>query len=188
MKDKIDSFIEEYRFLSNFWPVTIRYEDIIYPSVEHAYQAQKTDHEGVRQEIANLETAGKAKRFGEDLKLLCQIRSDWSDELRILHMTALVEIKFSLSNPELAQQLIATGDAELIEGNNWDDTFFGVCDGQGENHLGKILMSTRQKLNDSIQTMKNALDENKGRRRKAANQLGISERTLYRYIKTFGLE
>ena len=151
MKDEIDSFSGEYRFLSNFWPVTITYEDIVYPSVEHAYQAQKTDHEGVRQEIANLETPGNAKRFGEELKLLGQIRLDWNDELRLLHMAALVEIKFSLSNPELAQQLIATGDVELIEGNNWGDTFFGFCDGQGENHLGKILMNVREKLKNYSQ-------------------------------------
>lgn len=39
-----------------------------------------------------------------------------------------------------------TGDAELIEGNNWGDTFWGVCNGRGENMLGKLLMEIRDYL------------------------------------------
>uniref|UniRef100_UPI00345E83CD NADAR domain-containing protein n=1 Tax=uncultured Duncaniella sp. TaxID=2768039 RepID=UPI00345E83CD len=52
-------------------------------------------------------------------------------------------------NPALAEKLIATGDAELVEGNYWHDTVWGVCDGVGENHLGKILMRVREELKNS---------------------------------------
>ena len=41
---------------------------------------------------------------------------------------------------------MATGDAELVEGNTWNDTYWGVCNGVGHNHLGKILMQVRQEL------------------------------------------
>ena len=43
-------------------------------------------------------------------------------------------------------QAFKTDDVELIEGNEWSDTFWGVCRGQGENWLGKILMKTRDNL------------------------------------------
>ena len=42
MISKIESFHDEYRFLSNFWPVLIDYEGIVYPTSEHAFQAAKT--------------------------------------------------------------------------------------------------------------------------------------------------
>jgi predicted NAD-dependent protein-ADP-ribosyltransferase YbiA (DUF1768 family) len=35
---------------------------------------------------------------------------------------------------------------ELIEGNWWGDTYWGVCNGVGENHLGKLLMKIRDYL------------------------------------------
>ena len=60
-------------------------------------------------------------------------------------MEDLIYQKFS-TNPELAAKLIATGDALLVEGNWWHDTFFGVCDGKGENHLGLILMRVRKRI------------------------------------------
>ena len=37
-----------------------------------------------------------------------------------------------------------------IEGNTWNDTFWGVCNGQGQNWLGKILMLVRSELNKPI--------------------------------------
>ena len=46
-----------------------------------------------------------------------------------------------------SEMLLATDDMEIIEGNVWGDTFWGVCDGKGENNLGKVLMEVRQHLN-----------------------------------------
>lgn len=39
-----------------------------------------------------------------------------------------------------------TGESILIEKNTWGDTYFGVCNGVGENNLGKDLMSIRYRL------------------------------------------
>lgn len=41
----------------------------------------------------------------------------------------------SLQNEELKQKLLATGNEELVEGNNWGDTFWGMVNEVGENHL-----------------------------------------------------
>jgi predicted NAD-dependent protein-ADP-ribosyltransferase YbiA (DUF1768 family) len=69
-----------------------------------------------------------------------KLRPDW-ESIKLDVMETAVRIKFT--DPELAAKLIATGDEELIEGNWWNDTFWGVCNGVGENHLGKILMKVR---------------------------------------------
>ena len=50
------------------------------------------------------------------------------------------------SDPEYRQRLLDTGDRELIEGNTWGDRFWGVCRGEGENKLGRILMRVRDEL------------------------------------------
>lgn len=48
-------------------------------------------------------------------------------------------------DPILRQKLIETYPADLIETNNWHDTFWGVCNGVGQNHLGRILKVIRNK-------------------------------------------
>lgn len=134
--NRIDSFHGEHRFLSNFWPAEVMLDGVTYPTVEHAYVAAKTLDIETRREIAAVEKPGDVKRFGRKLAL----RSDW-ESVKLDVMRDLVRQKFAHS--ELRAQLLATGDAELIEGNTWNDTFWGVCRGKGENHLGKILMSVR---------------------------------------------
>jgi N-glycosidase YbiA len=135
---KIESFQGEHRFLSNFWPVEVQLDGIAYPSVEHAYVASKTLDLVARRDIPNM-AAGAAKRYGRKLRL----RSDWND-VRLGVMAKLVLQKFQV--PELAAKLRATGSTELVEGNTWGDTFWGVCDGVGQNNLGKILMAVRAEL------------------------------------------
>jgi hypothetical protein len=56
----------------------------------------------------------------------------------------LLAQKFSY--PYYRDLLLATGDAELIEGNVWNDVFWGVCNGIGKNWLGKLLMQVREVL------------------------------------------
>ena len=60
-------------------------------------------------------------------------------------MAYVLHLKFR-QHPELGNLLIATGDAELIEGNIWRDTYWGVCNGVGKNRLGELLMQLRNEL------------------------------------------
>lgn len=132
----INSFEGEYAFLSNFYEHPISNGVITFPTNEHYFQAMKTLEDDERLAIARAETPGKAKRMGRSVKL----RSDW-ESIKLDVMETAVRIKFT--DPELAAKLIATGNEELVEGNWWNDTFWGVCNGVGENHLGKILMKVR---------------------------------------------
>lgn len=143
---KITSFSANNRWLSNFWPVKVLLDGVMYPSVENAYQAAKTVFLPAREPFV-LCTAGNSKRMGRRLPL----RANW-EEIKLDVMRDLIRQKFHFKN-SLGQKLIRTGDIELIEGNTWGDTYWGVCNGQGENNLGKILMEQRailSALNHSV--------------------------------------
>jgi len=138
---RIDRFIGEYRFLSNFYACVISDNaGREYLSVEHAYQAAKATSEAKRVHIAEAHTSKKAKRRGSKLAL----PAGW-EHRKLEIMRALLLKKFAQGS-ELAGHLLATGDAELIEGNLWGDTFWGVCKGVGENHLGRLLMEVQTDL------------------------------------------
>jgi ribA/ribD-fused uncharacterized protein len=120
------------------------------PTVEHAFQAWKAKDEAHIKWVLAANTPGQAKRRGRQVEL----RDDWLS-IRVAVMDSLLRIKFkplATGSPfappfnPLSVMLVATGDAELIEGNTWNDTFWGVCRGKGENHLGKLLMQIRKEL------------------------------------------
>lgn len=149
---KIENFTDdETRFLSNFYPhkkdggkyphkVCVTYNGHTFDCVETAYQAAKYI-DSAKQAQFVLMSPYEAKAYWENRS---DWRPDWHD-IKLSIMQDLVWQKFS-NSPELAKMLLETGDAVLEEGNDWGDTFWGICDGKGENHLGKILMHTREKL------------------------------------------
>jgi len=141
--EPIIAFKDAHRFLSNFYPCVILLEGITYPTAEHAYQAQKTTIEMQRELIAKMISPGKAKRAGRHLPL----RSGW-DSMKLEVMEQILCKKFT--HADLMDRLQATGNAELIEGNTWNDTFWGMCrvNGLGQNHLGKLLMKIRKDANE----------------------------------------
>jgi N-glycosidase YbiA len=137
----INSFSGQYRFLSNFAPALVRLDGERYPTVEHAYQAAKTLDPQARVPFqTTTRTPGQAKRLGRRLVL----RSDW-EEVKVSTMLKLLRQKFCRKS-ENARLLLETLDEELVEGNTWGDTFWGVCDGKGKNMLGRLLMHVRNEL------------------------------------------
>lgn len=139
MKTKIDSFQGDYRFLSNFWYAKVVLDGVDYRSVEHAYMSAKTLDQSLRNQIRSFDKPGDVKRFCRTITL----REGW-EEVKFGVMLDLVRQKFYIE--PLKSKLLETGDAELIEGNTWGDTYWGVCRGKGQNNLGKILMQVRSEL------------------------------------------
>ena len=131
---------EEFAFLSNFYLTPVIYDGLTYPSSEHAYQSAKTTDPVVRAEFTNPSmTPGQAKRRGKEVKMV----ANWEEEKdEIMH--EILRSKFR--DPFLRRRLLATGDRELIEGNTWHDTYWGVCNGKGKNRLGELLMKVREKI------------------------------------------
>ena len=135
--DSILEFKGQYFFLSNFYEVPVFYNGLQFKSSEAAFQAQKFPSRA--SEFCNL-SAISAKRLGRAIPL----RGDWKTA-RIGIMKEIVFAKFK-QNKKLKRLLLETGEAFLQEGNDWGDTFWGVCNGKGENMLGKILMEVRNEL------------------------------------------
>lgn len=152
--DAITSFRGDFAFLSNFYQCEIVLDGLRYPSVEHAFQAQKTLDTNMQRRIAVAVTASEAKRLGRSVKL----RHDWEEKkVGIMH-NLLLPIKFSPTrNPGLAKRLLKTKDRQLVELNTWGDVIWGVRsrirEGAtvylGTNLLGEGLMQVRRMLQNS---------------------------------------
>lgn len=136
----ISEFRGRWTKFSNYSLISIWYGGHIYPSVEHAYQAAKAIDPAMQQLIRNAPTPNAAKKLGRHVNL----RLDW-DQIKLQVMEELLRQKFA-QEPEQTI-LISSMPHELIEGNWWGDTFWGQCPlGNGENHLGKLLMKLRDEL------------------------------------------
>ena len=133
----IDSFTGEYRWLSNFSEHPFTVDGVVYLTAEHFYQSRKTINEMERFAVIEQPTPGRAKREGKKVTL----RTDW-DIVRNQVMRNAVFHKFE-AHPDLQQKLIDPKATELIEGNTGGDTYWGICDGVGENQLGHTLMLLR---------------------------------------------
>lgn len=135
----VKGFFGKYRFLSNFATVKIRYAGLLFSTVEHAYVAAKTLDPQKHRYIATIEFPGEAKQYGKRL----QLRPDW-DVVKFQFMQDFLIQKF-IQEP-YQTKLLNTDDMHLEETNYWGDTVWGVCNGVGENNLGKLLMRVRKGL------------------------------------------
>lgn len=112
------------------------------------FQSYKTTDPEERKKFTKM-NGKESKAAGRKVKL----RDDW-EEIKRYVMWYVVYQKFS-QDQGLGKLLIQTGRAEIIEGNNWHDQYWGryykkipFKDGDrevlvGQNHLGTILMQVR---------------------------------------------
>lgn len=168
--NNIKGFFGEYRFLSNFHVCDVYFEGDLYGSAEAAYMAGKTFDRKIRKKFFKSTgiTPGEVKKLGKskDGYFINQvtekgdripIRSDW-DAVKYDHMASVDFDKF-FRNLDLREKLLATGDKYLEETNHWKDVYWGVCNGEGESNLGKILMAIRdfwkskEKGKDKVNTL-----------------------------------
>lgn len=128
-------------FLSNFFRVPVTHLGVVYPEgSEYAYHAQKFSDPAHKALIMQCRTPGRAKLCAYRLSEAGHQIPGWHD-MKLGVMESVLRAKFSL--PDLRKRLRDTKPLQLIEGNTWRDTYWGVCNGKGENHLGKLLMKIR---------------------------------------------
>ncbi len=157
-------FKDGYRYLSNFYTfcVAIEYQGIPWDSTEVPYQYSKfhiwrTMYLNGQTEVAppfdiidmfesNRVTPSESKKYSAAYRMPPVVVQAF-DASKDFIMESLVESKF-FNNKDLAAKLLNTHDYELVEGNRWNDKYWGYClnKHQGENKLGKILMRVRDKL------------------------------------------
>ena len=162
----IDGFKGRFSFLSNFHPCEVEHQGIRYPSVEHYYVALKCNNEQMlngrhytigdfREMIARIPSAAIVKSIGKKM----QVRKDWNEK-RLEFMLYGVREKFKDNN--LSELLLSTEDFPLVESNDWNDRFWGVSQGKGLNHLGRILMKVRKEIREresGVLERPNSLDQ-----------------------------
>ena len=143
-RSRIDSFRGDYFFLSNFYPAQVTIDGLTYQNNEAAFQAQKVLDLEAKKAFTAL-APKEAKRRGRQVPL----RPDW-EKVKNGIMEEIVRAKF-LQNKDLREKLLATGDALLVEGNTWNDRYWGVDKRSrtGKNYLGQILMKVRSDLQGS---------------------------------------
>lgn len=142
VKATLQKFDGSYSCFSNFYLREVKYKDKIYKTKEHAFQCQKATNCRDFEYVFNAPTPLKAKRRSRAINL----RDNWN-HVKVSIMKEIV-LEFFKQHNDLRDILMSTDDAELIEGNDWGDVFWGVCNEEGENHLGKILMEVRDMLRE----------------------------------------
>jgi N-glycosidase YbiA len=125
-----------YAFLSHVAPCPVRLEGVVFATVEHAYQAAKALSPERREAIQRCPTPAAAKRLGRTL----EVRPDW-EAITLDVMRQLLRQKFR-REPWRTWLLAVSGP--IVEDHDSGDTFWGVCRGRGENHLGRLLMQIRE--------------------------------------------
>lgn len=137
----VNGFVKPYDYLCNFYYAPFFIEDEKYDTVEHYFQAMKSTDAAVQEQIRNATTPAVAKKLGR----ACDLREDW-EQIKEDVMRRAINEKFT-PGTELADKLLATGSALLIEGNDWRDSYWGVpFTGVGMNRLGELLMEHRETL------------------------------------------
>jgi ribA/ribD-fused uncharacterized protein len=151
---------DRFGFLSHFHPSPIMLEGECWPTVEHYYQAQKSDDPDYRAAVRAAARPGLAKRLAAPpaaprrvskdswfRKHTRQPRADWHD-VKLDIMRRADRAKFE-QNADLAVLLLATDNAELIE-DSPAEPFWGIGpDGLGLNWAGRVLMEVREQLRQS---------------------------------------
>jgi len=138
-RSKEMKFRGEWHFLSNMFPCLVTWDDgLVYKSSETIYQMMKCEDREERKRFLNMD-GYQAKKAGRHVIL----SRSWN-EIKDAVMWQVLMAKFD--DKMLGSMLIDTGNIELIEDNHWGDTYWGRCNGKGQNKLGIMLMEVREEL------------------------------------------
>lgn len=167
-KEPILKFRQEFGYLSNFNVLKnkIHYFGYDYISVEAGYMAQKCDDVAWKQYCSTISSHSNAQSEMKKAAYKVDLVKDFRDkQLKI--MLDLLRLKFR-NNPELANKLVATYPRMIMEGNVWNDRYWGATIPKqnlsdnveleklyekfpqyfyvGQNYLGRLLMKVRDEL------------------------------------------
>jgi len=135
-----------YGVFSNLYKCEVKFEGVVYPTSEHAYQAGKALKPAVRDWILAAPTPALAAMAAHGL-YTWDIVPNWA-EIKFDRMRRVLRAKFT-QHPELADLLLSTGNARLVEAsrvNNAVNRLWGEVNGKGQNMLGIMLMELREDL------------------------------------------
>lgn len=154
---KIIKFDGDERWLSNMVTTQpFEYEGIVYHSTENAYQASKCIDESEKIYISQL-TSYDSKKYHKNIIRKIGINVYKNKVLNPSFEQRKIDIMYDVNCLKYKQHkyktlLLSTGNMDIIEGNTWNDQFWGMSlDNdfniiKGHNNLGKVLMRIRTEL------------------------------------------
>ena len=137
-----------YIYFSPYTAHAILKDDVLYPTVEHAYQCARYTDEKVIKEILNATSPVKAWEVSSKYKHL-QIPEFKDESHKLIIMKELMRLK-ALQHNDVKQALLDSEDMKIVKhiityppGDGfWDDGE----DGKGLNHIGKMWMEIRDEF------------------------------------------
>ncbi len=136
------STADDFGEFSNFAEYPIVVDGNSWPTSEHYFQAMKFASSKDQMEVRSASTPMEAARKGRDRRR--KLRRNW-ESIKDKVMREAVYAKFS-QHEVLAELLLGTGEAEIVEHTENDSYWGDGGDGRGKNMLGRILQETRNFL------------------------------------------
>lgn len=133
---------DEYGNFSNFASFPIFIDGISWPTVEHYFQACKFEEISIKEKIRSLSSPMQAAKEGRNRGN--PLRIDWEIIKDEVMLSALLA-KFK-QHPKLREELLNTGNSNLVEHTSNDSYWGDGGDGSGKNMLGGLLMKVRDEL------------------------------------------
>lgn len=135
-----------YGAFSNLYRRTIVFEEVEYPTAEHAYQAGKARKDSVREWLMRAPTPSLLAMAAHGL-YVWDVAPNWS-KTKFDRMKRVLHAKFT-QHEDLKELLLSTGNARLVEKATVDNSvnrLWGEVNGIGKNMLGQLLMELREEL------------------------------------------
>jgi ribA/ribD-fused uncharacterized protein len=140
-----------YGAFSNLFRQPIFFEEMTFPTAEHAYQAGKARRPEVRDWLMAAPSPALLAMAAHGL-YQWDITPAWS-RIKFDRMRAVLRAKFT-QHSDLCDLLMSTGSARLVESATVDNAvnrLWGEVNGIGKNMLGVLLMELRKQLQQSAE-------------------------------------
>lgn len=201
LTDKAKEVLSSYR-----WPGNIRQLKNITEQISIIEKNREIDEDTIRSylpEAENMQTlpalSDNTMMFGHEKEILYQIIREMKNEIAELQKTVRqlenggnsrpqtqpAAITYKYLQPVAGQQKEAKDEPQPFSIEKAKDNYGSMCHEVEPEYIIEKSMSLQDLEKESI---KKALERHKGKRKAAAEELKISERTLYRKIKEYGLE
>ena len=201
LTDKAKGVLSSYR-----WPGNIRQLKNITEQISIIEKNREIDEDTIRRylpEAENMQTlpalSDNTMMFGHEKEILYQIIREMKNEIAELQKTVRqlenggnsrpqtqpAAITYKYLQPVAGQQKEAKDEPQPFSIEKAKDNYGSMCHEVEPEYIIEKSMSLQDLEKESI---KKALERHKGKRKAAAEELKISERTLYRKIKEYGLE
>lgn len=133
---------ERWNVFNNFSAFMVCWNDVLWATAEHAYQAAKFSNKNIVKEIELARSPHDAKKIAQKYQEF--VRDDWMD-VNLGIMEEILRVKLA-QHFYVKKKLVESIGFELIEDSSRDSFWGRGPDWKGENHLGKIWMKIRDEL------------------------------------------